>query len=241
VIEQACKLLSLLIVAAVGFAQNTPPRETCEFVQQRSQELRRIAGSLPATYYFACQKSNPNADASGCIKGTVKPGLVVNLNRTEDHWACISGSDSSSGWVETSSLEALPAEPHIPLKTWEGWWEHPAAERAKGVRNDRLLITPGKKPGSLRVSGRAYWYGVDNVVHYGQVNGEATPVGNYLHAVEGPCVVDFEMASKRPGEMQAHQNEFEAGACGGMNVSFSGKWVKFTPRFPISGGTRAHK
>jgi hypothetical protein len=123
----------------------------------------------------------------------------------------------------------LPSEPHIPLKFWEGWWERPAAEREKGVQNDRLLITPGKKPGSLRISGRAYWHGV-GTVHYGQVNAEATPVGKYLHVVEGSCVVDLDMGSKRPAGMQARQNELEVGACGGMNVSFSGKWVKFTPR-----------
>ena len=231
IIRQAWRLLLHLIIAAVGFAQSAPPREKCEFDQDRAQhQVRRVAGSTPTTYYVSCQKNNPNADAAGCIKDTIKPGLVVSVNRIAGGWACISGSDSTSGWVQESILEELPAEPDIPLKMWEGWWEHPANERAKGKRNDRLLITPTEKPGSLRVSGRAYWYGRADVVHFGQVNGEATPVGKYLYLAAGRCVIDFQFASKNPPEMQVHQNEFEAGACGGMNVSFGGKWVKFTPK-----------
>lgn len=228
-IEQSCKLSWLWIIAAVSFAQNAPPREKCQFDQERAQDVRRIAASVAATYYFACQESNPNADASGCIKGTIKPGLVVTLNRTSDGWACISGSDSISGWMQTSVLEALPSEPRIPLQMWEGWWERPAKERVKGERNDRLLITPTKEPGLLRVSGRAYWYGINGVVHYGQINGEASPVGKYLHVVSGMCVLHLEFRSSDPAKFQAQQIEFQSG-CGGMNVSFSGEWMKFTPR-----------
>jgi hypothetical protein len=122
-IEQGWKLSLLLIVAPVGFAQSAPPSEKCEFNQERARdEVQRIAGSAPATYYFACRENNPNAGATGCLKDTVKPGLVISVNRTENGWACISGSDSTSGWVQRSSLEPLPTEPRIPLKMWEGWW-----------------------------------------------------------------------------------------------------------------------
>ena len=224
------RLSLLLIVAVTGFSQNTPPQEICEFDQERAgNEVRLITGNAPMPYYFACQERNPNADATGCIKGKTKPGLVVSVNRSKDGWDCVSGIDSTSGWVQPSSLKPLPEEPRISLKRWEGWWEHPSSERAKGRRNDRLLITRGREPGSLRVSGRAYWHGTGDVVHYGQVNGEASPMGYYLHVVEGRCVLDLEFASSNPAELQVHQNEFEAGACGGANVSFSGKWIRFTP------------
>jgi|SRR6185312_688634 len=228
-IEQAWKLSWVLIITAGAFAQSTSPRKKCNFDQKQAQEVRRIAASVPVTYYFACRENNPNADSTGCVKGTVKPGLVVSLNRIEGPWACVSGKDSTSGWVQMSNLEVLRAQPHIPLKTWEGWWEHPETERVRGLRNDRLLIAPGRKSGRLRISGRAYWYGIDNVVHYGKIISDATPVGRYLRVVEGSCVIDLRLASRNPTEIQADQNEFEAGACGGMNVTFSGKWMKFIP------------
>lgn len=152
--------------------------------------------------------------------------FVVALGR-QDGWARISDSSSSASY--TSTVEAVPTEPRIPLKMWEGWWEPPANERVKGKPNNRLLIVPTKEPGSLRVSGRAYWYGPADVVHSGQVSGEAAPVGKYLHLSAGSCVIELELASDNPPVMRARQNEVEAGACGGMNVSFGGTWVKFTP------------
>jgi hypothetical protein len=101
---------------SLGFGQSAPQGK-CEFNQERARdEVRRIAGSAPATYYFGCQEDNPNADATGSIKGTIKPGLVVSVNRIEEGWARISGSDSTSGWTQTSILEALPSEPRIPQK-----------------------------------------------------------------------------------------------------------------------------
>ena len=225
------KLPLLLMATTVALAQNAPPREKCEFDPDRASDgLQRIAGIVPTAYYFACQEDNPNADATGCIKDAAKPGPVVSVNREVDGWACVSGIDSTSGWLQASALEPLPAEPHVSLMEWKGWWEHPAAQRVKGgLRNDRLLVTAGKEPGSLSVSGRAYWYGVGTVVHYGQLNAEAKPVGKHLHVVDGSCVVDLALASTSPAKLLAHQNEFEALSCGGMNVSFDGDWVKFTP------------
>src|SRR5690348_11047027 len=214
---QAKKLSLLFIIAAGACAQSTPPREKCKFDPKQAQALRRVSALAPVAYYFACQENNPNADSTGCIQATVKPGLLVSLNRAEGPWACVSGKDSTSGWIRKSKLQALRPESDLPLKTWEGWWQHPAAERVRDVRNDRLLITAGTKPDWLRISGRAYWYGTDNVVHYGQISGKAMPVERYLHAVAGSCVVDLEMVSSEPAEIQAVQNEFEAGACGGMN------------------------
>lgn len=170
-----------MIISAVAFTKRTPPHEKCKFDQKRAQDVRRIAEGSPATYYFACEENNPNADATGCIKESLKPGLVVSLNRTEGPWACVSGNDSTSGWVKKSRLQALRSEPGFPLKTWEGWWEHPAAKQIRDLRSDRLLITAGRETGSLGVGGRAYWYGIGNVVHYGQIVG-GTFMWSIVHA-----------------------------------------------------------
>ncbi|MBV9181915.1 MAG: hypothetical protein JO356_11445 [Acidobacteria bacterium] len=221
-------VLTCCWVSTTVFGQNVPPQAKCEF-DARNTDARvvRIAGGPPVNYYFACQKNRRSADRTGCIKGTRPAGLVVTVNRTDGAWACISGGDSTSGWVQTTDLEQLPSEPKVAFESWQGWWQHPAALRVKGRRNDRLLISTGRMPGSLRVSGRAYWYGKGDVVHFGQLNGESTPMGKYLHIVDGRCILDLSITiEKGAPELQGSDNQ----ACGGLNVNFSGKWVRFTPR-----------
>jgi len=110
----------------------------------------------------------------------------------------------------------------VPLQDWIGWWRD-----SPGTR-DRLLITAGSSPGTLRVSGRAYWYGINRNVHYGQLNSrDATPSGPYLHLVESDtlsgCVVDLHFDPARHS-LRSYDNS----NCGGMNVHFSGTWTRFT-------------
>jgi hypothetical protein len=112
-----------------------------------------------------------------------------------------------------------------PVSVWEGWWQHP--NNPPGRKADRLLLTPGTEPGSLQVSGRAYWYGGADVVHYGQINGQATPAGNQLHIDAEGCALDLTLSTiEGHPELTGSDN----GRCGGMNVSFAGEWQKFTPR-----------
>ena len=50
--------------------------------------------------------------------------------------------------------------------------------------------------------------------------------------MDGPCILDLEFATTEPPELHTQDNNFSAGACGGMNVSFRGKWVESMPRSP---------
>ena len=186
--------------------------------------VRIVRGNSPVPYAFAC--SQHGADKP-CIGGKLSPGLVVTVAASSGGWSCVSGGDSTSGWVPTSSLAELPVTPKIPLQQWIGWWRD--APGITSAKSDRLLITRGSSPGSLRVSGRAYWYGINGNVHYGQLNStEARASGPYLHLVEGDnlsgCVVDLQCDSAR------HTlNSYDNSNCGGMNVRFSGTWTRFTP------------
>jgi hypothetical protein len=161
-----------------------------------------------------------------CITGTLDPGIVVSAGPAQNGLTCVSGGDSTSGWVPTARLAPVPADPHASLSQWLGWW-HQGTE-TPGQKNDRLLITRAKSPGLLHVSGRAYWFGANDDVHFGEVIADAKPSGNYLHAVQGDdlsgCVVDlkYDPASHT---ISAYDNM----RCGGMNVRFSRTWTKFTP------------
>jgi hypothetical protein len=223
----------------LGEAQSTVPTAKCDFHGARvDAPLRQISGSRKAPYWFACGARN----GSACIAGSLPAGLVVSVDREEGGWSCVTGGDSTSGWVETGRLEGVPSEPRVPRGDWMGWWRQfkPTKEIADG--GDVLLLTPGSRPGSIRVSGRAVWHGAvvdgQHVEHFGQVNGEAVPVGRHLHVVEGNgddagygCVLDLSIdASGKTAVLSAYDNM----QCGGMNVGFGGRWTRFTPKLKAS-------
>ena len=184
-----------------------------------STPVRILAGADPVPYAFACAQH----PGKPCIGGTLSPGLVVNVAATTGAWSCVSGGDSTSGWVPTARLAELPTTPAVPLKDWLGWWRNgPSTPEAK---SDRILITPGSSPGTLRVSGRAYWYGANDNVHLGELSPtDAKPIGPYLHIVCSVCIVDL-----RFNPANHTFTAYDNAGCGGMNVRFSGTWTRFTP------------
>ncbi len=219
-----------IATSLVVCAQSPAPSETCAFHGARSAApVRQITGPEPAPYYFACGVRTKGA----CATGSLPPGLIVSEDREKDGWACVTGGNSSSGWVQVTRLMSLPAEPKVLITSWLGWWHHGRAQ--SGTDNDLLLITKGSAPGSLQVSGKAFWYGaVVNgapVEHSGQLNAEAIPIGNHVHFVQSDghdngCVVDLTLHEiEGTPTLSSYDNE----NCGGMNVRFAGDWKRFTP------------
>jgi len=212
-----------LIISLPSLAQNPSPVSACDLSNlPAATPIRILQGSGPIPYSFAC-----GVRGSGtCIAGKLDPGLLVIAGPEKSGWTCVSDGDATFGWVPTSRLASVPSNPRIPLSQWIGWWHR--GKPTPGVKNDLLLITRGKSPGALNVSGRAYWYGLGDDVHFGQVNVEAAPVGPYLHLVEGDdlnsCVLDlkYDLAKQT---IAAHDNA----RCGGMNVRFWGVWTRFSP------------
>jgi hypothetical protein len=185
--------------------------------------VRILTGNTSIPYAFACGKKF----APDCIGGTLKPELVVTVGSQQDSWSCVTGGDSTTGWVPSDRVAPLPDAPHIPLSEWIGWWHQlPVTPHQK---NNLILISQGKTPGTLHVSGRAYWYGSNDNVHLGEISPtEAKPVGPYLHIVDGDtlssCVVDLQFDPKSH-TLQAYDNA----NCGGMNVRFLRTWTRFSP------------
>jgi hypothetical protein len=222
-------ILVVLLLPLSSPAQNsdtTPPGAPTEVCSMdgvdASTPIRILLGPNAVPYAFACAQH----PGKPCI-GKLDPGLVVSVGPSSGTWSCVSGGDSTSGWVPTSTLAELPTTPKVPLSEWIGWWED--FKPTPGIKSDRLLITHGNAPGTLHISGRAYWYGPNDNVHYGQINTtDAKPVGPYLHVVEGDtpssCVLDLHF-NPTNHTFTAYDNA----NCGGMNVRFSGKWTRFSP------------
>jgi hypothetical protein len=227
-------LLSAIAVGALTLTSQVPPPQAaipgaptaqCEFPDiDSTTPIAITTGTEKIPYQFACGYNRPSGV---CAIGTLRPGLIVSVGTKQDGWACVTGGDSGSGWIPADHLAPVPTTPRAPVVEWLGWWRHD--KEAKGVKNDRLLIT--REPGSnaLHISGRAYWYGLNDDVHYGVVQADGAPIGVYLHGVESSsdgtaCVIDLKL-DPATDTMQAYDNMH----CGGMNVRFSGDWRRFTP------------
>jgi hypothetical protein len=216
---------SLSVGAQAGYPAppTGAPAALCAFdTAPADTPIRILTGDGPIPYAFACGYKNSPA----CIGGTLKPGLVVSLGAERNGWSCVTDGDAS-GWIPSSRLAYVPDTPHIPESSWIGWWQE--GKPAPGIKNDRLLITRGSSPGTLHISGRAYWYGMNDNVHIGELPPiDAKPIGPYLHIVSGnnlsDCVVDLKYD---PATRTLHA--LDNGQCGGMNVRFGGTWTKFTP------------
>lgn len=230
-------ILTLLLIAAIAVTAQMPrsrtlppqilipgaPTVSCNFPSINANDPIRITvGDAPIPYQFACGHNRP---IGVCAIGTLPPGLIVNLGAEQGGWACVTGGDSTSGWIPAEHLAQVPANPHVPLTEWLGWWRQ--GNDVKGETNDRLLITRHLGLNVLHVSGRALWYGLNGVVHSGMVQADGTPIGIYLHAVASPggCVVDLKL-DPHTHTLQAYDNM----QCGGANVRFDRTWNHFTPK-----------
>ena len=237
-----------LLLASAGFAQDYTfqdappagaPTSACTVKPDANgSKLRVLTGATPVTFVFACGHNRPSGQ---CAVMTMKPGgrempitaRFATQGIQQNGWTCVD-EDGIMGWLPSDRLISLSSAPAVPLSDWMGWWRH--GPDSHGIKSDRLLIARGKVPGTLHVSGRAYWYGANDNVHFGEVNADATPFGDTLHVVDGgdqgACVVNLVY---RPAThiFDATDNM----NCGGMNVRFSGIWQRFIPTGKIKTST----
>jgi hypothetical protein len=229
-----------LLLAPRLLAQETPlpppgaPNAACDFKGGHTLDALRIFnGTAPIPFVFSCGQNRP---VGTCIRNDIKPASteplsskVIGVDHTEGSWSCVF-ADDVSGWVPSDRLSPLPDTPAISSTEWLGWWR--SGKDIPGIHNDRLLIS--RSPGNARmlhVSGRAYWYGINHNVHFGQVDADALARGPLLHIVESgddsACILDL---IYNPGTRTF--KALDNSQCGGMNVRFSGEWTRFTPSAP---------
>ncbi len=221
-----------ILVSSFVHAQDDPyapiagaPTDACEFDHAGlDTPLGVLTGKDDVPYQFACGHNRP---AGVCAGIKLKPGPLVSLGPSKNGWTCVTDGSSTSGWVPADRVGPVPDEPKVAAKDWIGFWRE--GKPVKGIKGNRLLITAGKTPGTLQISGRAYWYGSRDDVHFGEIRTDhVVTIGPYLHAIEGDdlsgCVLDLKFnPSTHQFDASDNQN------CGGMNVRFSGTWQRFAP------------
>lgn len=233
-------LAILAIFTAPVFAQESTCNGVVSFGDESALRLMEVQGAGPRVHFIenrSKQKPNCPAESEACKrKGFVVPGDQVLALANPAPMPCVSyiapGArrvkgvfSETSGYLPASALKELPAAPR--LEDWAGTWS----------RNAEAEITLTTAGGKIKVAGQATYGALDpgrvkrGGVNMGELEGEATPKGNMLPL--GPGYDGTRPFGDDRSECRAKLRLFgrylvveDNGACGGMNVSFSGIYVR---------------
>jgi hypothetical protein len=120
-----------------------------------------------------------------------------------------------ANFLPSAALEPAPEgrlDPAFLVGTWKS--RDPGAQ---------IILTPGEEDGAIAAEGGAIWEGDrPGAVHMGEFSGEATPTGGVL-TYRGEEENDCEVTIRRRGPYLVVSDNLR---CGGVNVTFSGVYVK---------------
>ncbi len=194
-------------------------------VAETTGKLNFLAG--PGKRPPAC----PSPESACKLKAFLVPGDDVLVNEAEGPYSCATFKSQrgveTSGFLPRAALQFLPPEP-VALQQWQGKWRRDAeAEIILKVRGDLL-----------KVSGDASWGSFDpqrvkrGAVHTGELDGEGKPrdqtlaIGYDPESSGLPPAQDGADCAARLMLFGRYLTVEDNGACGGLNVSFTGIYVR---------------
>jgi len=220
-----CMTLSASAAAQIPQIPADAPTSTCDFPGGSIASLRIVSGDGSVPFVMSCPghaggRCNSPIDLTSRNPNDTN---LVSVERNVGGWTC-SNRAGIAGWIPSARLSPLPERPAIPEADWQGWWRRPGPVAA--AKTDHILITRShSNPGALHVSGRGYWYGIGDNVHSGQIDGDAQARGPYLHIGDSVgCTLNLIFQPATHTFLAIDNAE-----CGGMNVRFTGRWVRFQP------------
>jgi hypothetical protein len=196
-------------------------------VVQKDARLNFIAGHSERTP--AC----PSAESACRLRAYLVPGDEVLVDTADGPYVCTffksqAGSESR-GWLPRAALQIASPAP-APAQNWDGKWH----------RDQEAQIVIKSEQNEVEVAGHAIWGENDpqrvkrGSVHEGALEGKGRPRGQTLAIGYDPNRSDFLPAPDQAPDGCAAKLELygrylkveDNGACGGINVSFSGIYVR---------------
>jgi hypothetical protein len=174
----------------------------------------KVIGAKGTRIYFYADGADdcPRAGAKCRAKAYLVPGDVVVASRKFSDYVCVWYAPGKGyetvGWLPAANVSLAETTGSPASSSWVGNWEY-------GIQSIR--IKPGKKPGALAVEGQAYWRGLGDNVHTGDLGFEAQPVGIVLTLEENEdlCAATLKLV----GDFLVVTDNLK---CGGVNVTFNG-------------------
>lgn len=163
-------------------------------------------------------------DLATCrTKSYVVAGDKVITNRKRRDYFCawftpLKGAPTV-GWLKASELEFPNPLSETSEKIWIGEWKY---------ADNNINFAPGKLPGTLTVKGNAFWKGMGDNIHIGELDGVAKYIDGKLEYADGTgeydCRTSMRLVATSFLIVADNMN------CGGANVTFSGIYRKYSAK-----------
>lgn len=214
-------LLTLAITVPGQMSGN--PENWCRegFFTRDSTEFKigiiKKAGNSRAYFHNDDSEGCPGVDSCRAKAYLVNNDRVV-VNREFGRFSCAWFSPARGrptiGWIETADLVWTKSPLTAGLSPWLGEWKY--AENSISFTNNKLV-------GFLNVTGSAFWKGLGDNVHVGELDGRFEPKNGRLDYSDGHDEYDCRATIRMiDGYLIVADNM----NCGGVNVSFSGVYLK---------------
>lgn len=182
-------------------------------------KLAKIKGKKGERIYFYGDENDCPNEKNCRRKSYLIPNDEVIVSRTFGNWACgwfqpRKGSETV-GWITVDKLEFVNSNEKPETKDWIGEWNY---------YDNSINIKPAKKAGFFDIKGNAFWKGLGDNIHIGELDSTSKPDGNVLKIGEDDkgeyaCKVTMRLLGRY---LIASDNL----NCGGANVTFSGVYLK---------------
>jgi len=215
----ACAVLASAIVCAAAAARAQAPDETC-----RNGSFPTDETTIGRAQVIGQGRIRLLNDDNGCPAAAAKcngptsvsPGATLLTGHGLKTYVCafdpVSGD---AGYVEAARLRALPVDAAPALQAWVGRW-----------REGDDSIQLAAKGAALTVDGAAYWPSAHPSArdypggpNEGDLSGAAKPNGNVVTFADATDPQACSATLRLIGDVMVVADN---GACGGMNVTFSG-------------------
>jgi hypothetical protein len=230
--RNACCLSAIVLACSLAAAHADPVG--CE---QNDVALARVVASEARVNFIAGRSERtpacPSAE-SGCrLRAYLVPGDEVLVDPTDGPYVCTlfksQGGTETRGWLPRAAVQIARPEP-APLRQWDGKWRRD--------RDAQIVIKSSQD--ELEVSGDAMWGSRDpqrvkrGAVHVGELSGKGKPRGQMLALGWDPDGSTFSRPKDQaPDDCAAKLDLYgrylvveDNGGCGGLNVSFTGIYVR---------------
>jgi len=233
-IRNACRRSAIVLACGAAAAHADPVG--CE---QNNVAPARVVASGPRVNFIAGRSERtpacPSAE-SGCrLKAYLVPGDDVLVDTADGPYVCAffksQAGTETRGWLPRAAIQLTPPEP-AALRQWDGKWQRD--------RDASIVIKSSRD--ELEVSGNATWGSRDpqrvkrGAVHVGELSGRGKPRGQLLALGWDPDRSGFVHPQDQAPDSCAAKLELygrylvveDNGGCGGLNVSFTGTYVRAT-------------
>ena len=211
-------------------------RADCVLAQKNFSVARVVSKEAKLHYISGPRKGAPEcpSTANPCrLRTYLLPGDEVLTNATDDPYVCARFKSQSfvetMGWLPRTALEIVSSERPSAQK-WDGKWR----------RDSEAEIVLKSHGDEVTVSGNATWGGSDphrvkiGAINTGELEGTFRPRGQLLAIGYDPDRSGFPPAEEAALDICAAKLELydryliveDNERCGGLNVSFSGLYVR---------------